>query len=190
MIHPDTAVRFIAPAVGRGVIATAPIPQGTITWVRDPLDAGWPVEDVMGWPDVYWAVLYRTCLLIDGTVVQPWDHARLVNHSCEPNCAGTRFGFEVALVDINPGEQMTNDYDGFALPGDPPFACECGSPACRGLDVYRASHEVRSRLEVRVGEALKHTLLLPQPLLDLVPPDRLTAALDALTLQPEPFSLV
>ena len=185
MIHPDTAVRLIDPEIGHGVVATARIPQGTITWVRDPLDEGWPLEEVLRWPPVYWPVLYRTCLLIDRTVVQPWDHARLVNHACAPNCAGTQFGFEVALRDIDPGEQLTNDYDGFALPGDPPFACKCGGPECRGLDVYRASAEVRLRLETRVGEALRHASLVPQPLLDLLQPGRLAAALDALLLQPE-----
>ena len=38
MIHPNTELRFINKEVGYGVVATKPIPAGTITWVLDKLD--------------------------------------------------------------------------------------------------------------------------------------------------------
>ena len=38
MIHPASELRFVSPMVGYGLIATAKIPKGTITWVRDGLD--------------------------------------------------------------------------------------------------------------------------------------------------------
>jgi len=38
MMHPHTKVQFISDEVGHGVVATAFIPKGTITWVQDPLD--------------------------------------------------------------------------------------------------------------------------------------------------------
>ena len=38
MIHPHSALRFISPDIGFGVVATQFIPAGTITWVLDPLD--------------------------------------------------------------------------------------------------------------------------------------------------------
>ena len=33
-----------------------------------------------------------------------------MNHSCQPNCAGTELGLEIALVDIEIGDELTNDY--------------------------------------------------------------------------------
>ena len=179
MIHPDTEPRFISPDVGVGLVATAPIPKGTITWVRDPLDGGWPLEDVLSWPVEYRSIIYRTCLRIGHEVIQPWDHGRLLNHACDPNCAGTDLGFEIALRDIGSGEQLTNDYGDFALPDDPPFHCRCGSPWCRQLEVYRFSNEARRRLVAQVGAALRHAAGVPQPLFDLLAPGRLESALDA-----------
>jgi hypothetical protein len=38
LIHPDSELRFIDPAIGYGVFATSLIPKGTFTWVRDELD--------------------------------------------------------------------------------------------------------------------------------------------------------
>lgn len=38
MMHPHTRVQFIGDEVGQGVVATAFIPKGTVTWVQDPLD--------------------------------------------------------------------------------------------------------------------------------------------------------
>ena len=38
MIHPHTELRFISPEVGYGVFATALIPEGTITYVKDSLE--------------------------------------------------------------------------------------------------------------------------------------------------------
>ena len=38
MLHPDTTLAWIDDTIGVGVIATKPIPKGTITWARDALD--------------------------------------------------------------------------------------------------------------------------------------------------------
>ena len=38
MIHPKTELRFISNDIGHGVVATAFIPAGTITWALDNLD--------------------------------------------------------------------------------------------------------------------------------------------------------
>lgn len=68
-----------------------------------------------------------------------WDHGRFVNHSCEPNCCSTGFDLEIAVRDIRPGEELTDDYGTFNI--DYEFACHCGSPRCRGM--IRATDALR-----------------------------------------------
>jgi len=46
----------------------------------------------------------------DGNYVLARDRARFVNHSCRPNSVPTADGFEIAIVDIAPGDQIINDY--------------------------------------------------------------------------------
>lgn len=56
-----------------------------------------------------------------------------INHSCSPNAFMRRFRNTVevyALRDINPGEELTCDYDDSHHDGTRP--CTCGSPTCRG----------------------------------------------------------
>ena len=45
-----------------------------------------------------------------GNYVLCWDHARFVNHSFKANCLSTAYDFEIAIRDIRPGEQLTDDY--------------------------------------------------------------------------------
>lgn len=176
MIHPRTEVRAVSLEVGLGVVATALLPRGTIVWVRDPLDGGWRIEDVMIWPEAYRPLLYQTCFVLGAEVVQPWDHARYMNHSCDPSCAGTEHGFEVALREIAPGEPLTNDYDGFALRGEPPFLCTCGAPSCRGRDVFQAPAAARQRRADDLVHALADVTRVPQPLATLLQPGQLDRA--------------
>jgi hypothetical protein len=56
--------------------------------------------------------------------------ARLINHSCDPNC-GIRDLFKiVAMRDIAPGEEITWDY-GMTENYVWRMKCTCGSPLCR-----------------------------------------------------------
>jgi hypothetical protein len=68
------------------------------------------------------------------------NEARFVNHACEPNCESViedRRVFIEALRSIQPGEELTYDYQIQREMDDPPdvdaiFACRCGSARCRG----------------------------------------------------------
>jgi uncharacterized protein len=68
------------------------------------------------------------------------NEARFVNHGCEPNCESVienRRVFIEALRTIEPGEELTYDYQIQREADDPPdvddlFACRCGAPGCRG----------------------------------------------------------
>jgi hypothetical protein len=46
----------------------------------------------------------------EGDYILCWDNARFVNHSSRSNCLTTAYEFEVAIRDIDPGEQLTDDY--------------------------------------------------------------------------------
>jgi hypothetical protein len=45
-----------------------------------------------------------------GNLVLCWDNGRFVNHSFNSNCLTTAYDFEIAIRDIQPGEQLTDDY--------------------------------------------------------------------------------
>lgn len=111
MIHPDTELQFINKDIGYGVVATALIPAGTITWALDRLDREFTPEQLQTLPVAYQNILdtysYRNN---KGNYVLCWDHGRYVNHSFNSNCLSTAYDFEVAVRDIHPGEQLTDDY--------------------------------------------------------------------------------
>lgn len=111
MIHPHTELQFINDKIGYGLVATRFIPKGTITWVLDKLDRIFTPAQVAVMDDLYKHVLdiytYRNP---EGNYVLCWDNARFINHSSNSNCITTAYEFEIAVRDIHPGEQLTDDY--------------------------------------------------------------------------------
>ncbi|RXG25943.1 SET domain-containing protein [Leeuwenhoekiella marinoflava] len=111
MIHPHTEIRFISETVGHGVVATQFIPAGTITWALDKLDRDFTPADFDKLDPLYQTILetytYRNKA---GNLVLCWDNGRFVNHSFKSNCISTAYDFEVAVRDIYPGEELTDDY--------------------------------------------------------------------------------
>lgn len=111
MIHPHTEIKFISEHVGYGVVATRFIPQGTITWVLDELDREFTPEQVLGFDQPVQDILDIYCFRNKvGNYVLCWDHGRFVNHSFNSNCLSTAYDFEIAIRDIEVGEQLTDDY--------------------------------------------------------------------------------
>jgi hypothetical protein len=72
------------------------------------------------------------------------NDARFINHSCEPNCESAierRRVFIDAIRDIDPGEELSYDYQIGRERGDPSnvdeiYACRCGSKECRGTMLW------------------------------------------------------
>lgn len=111
MIHPHTELKFISNEVGYGVVATQFIPAGTITWVLDKLDREFSPSEFQQMESIYQTILDTyTFRNNQGNLVLCWDNGRYVNHSFSSNCLTTAYDFEIAIRDINPGEQLTDDY--------------------------------------------------------------------------------
>ncbi len=71
-----------------------------------------------------------------------FNTARLINHSCEPNCEVTGSGLKIwvfAIKDIQKGEEFSYDY-GFSFDKDfRNFPCRCNSKKCCGYIVREGS---------------------------------------------------
>lgn len=127
MIHPDTEIRFISKEIGYGVVATKLIPKGTITWVLDALDREFTPSQIARLDSVFQDILYTYTFRNNvGNFVLCWDHGRYVNHSFKSNCMSTAYDFEIAIRDIHPGEQLTDDY-GYLNVTEPFFALDEGT---------------------------------------------------------------
>ncbi len=82
---------------------------------------------------------------LDGAM--EWNPARLLNHSCAPNCEAQSDDdriWIVALRDIKAGEELTFNYN-YDLEDYKDHPCRCGSPGCVGYIVAEEFFEhVRS----------------------------------------------
>lgn len=88
---------------------------------------------------------------LDGNV--PWNTARLINHSCDPNCEAWIVGRRIyihALRDIQNGEELTFDY-GFDVDCYEDHPCLCGRAGCVG---YIVGRDQWPELEKRLGRPL------------------------------------
>ena len=170
MIHPHTELRYINEQIGFGVFATQFIPKGTITWALDELDQILDSEYVetvdKAKSNLIKKYAYRNQ---SGQYVLCWDLGRYVNHSFHANCMGTAYEFEIAIRDINPGEQLTDDYGTLNI--DEPFECILEEGTDR-KKVYPNDllyyHEEWDR---KVIESFKHLYEVKQPLFNLVRED-------------------
>ena len=71
-----------------------------------------------------------------------FNTARLINHSCEPNCEVSGTGLKVwvyAIKDIKKDDELSYDY-GFSYDKDyKQFPCRCGTKNCIGYIVREGS---------------------------------------------------
>ncbi len=110
MIHPHTELKFISQEMGHGLVATQVIPAGTITWTQDRLDQVFTPEEFDTLNPLYQNILEVYSFKNNqGNLVLCWDNGRYVNHSFNSNCLSTAYDFEIAIRDIQIGEQLTDD---------------------------------------------------------------------------------
>ncbi len=111
MIHPKTELKLINNEIGYGVVAKEFIPAGTITWALDDLDREFTPAQYDKMKPFYKDILDTYCYRNNkGNLVLCWDYGRYVNHSFKSNCLSTAYDFEIAIRDIQAGEELTDDY--------------------------------------------------------------------------------
>lgn len=167
MMHPDTELRMVNPQIGRGVFATRFIPMGTITYADDALEIHIPADSPLH-NDPRYRDIIETYAHIDrnGQWTLCWDIARYVNHCCHCNTITTAYGFEIAIRDIQPGEQITDEYALFEPNCDMELICEYADcrKRIRPDDVERYGDQ----WDAQIQAALARLNQVPQPLLPFV----------------------
>ncbi|MBU1564147.1 MAG: SET domain-containing protein [Proteobacteria bacterium] len=169
MIIPCTKVVYINEDKGNGVVATARIPQGTVTWVFDDLDREIPMDRLerMSLP-CQEATLTYSYRNNRGHLIFCWDNERFINHSFKPNCCLTAYNFEIAIRNIEPGEELTNDYGAFNIIA--PFAVD--SEGSERTTVYPDDLLRYNGLwDGQLQEAFSRFLHVEQPLRQVFSPD-------------------
>jgi SET domain-containing protein len=82
--------------------------------------------------------------VIDGEGV-----AAFINHSCDPNCEADEVKGRVWIIaarNIQPGEELTYDYNLYDGELDDPSACFCGTSNCRGSMYSEEELDRRAKL--------------------------------------------
>lgn len=174
MIHPHTELRHVSPTIGVGVFATAPIPRGTIVYVKDALDIEITPQQFAQLDPITGGLADKYAYIDErGVRIVSWDHAKYVNHKCACNTISTGYGFEIVLQDIAAGEEITDDYGLFNI--TTPIRVTCGCANCR--EVVRATDIDRyaAGWDAQVRDALRHIGEVSQPLWELIDAATLTA---------------
>lgn len=164
MIHPDTELCWISAEIGHGVRATRRIPKGTLTWVLCSLDRALTRADVDALGPQYRALVDRYAYVDHlGRQILCWDAGRHVNHHCDANSRALGLEAQIAIRDIEPGEELTCDYGECNL--DEALACSCGSLGCRGTIAATDLQTLAERWDAEIRAAVAAAAGLPQPLL-------------------------
>ena len=171
MLHPYTRVQFINELKGYGVVATRRIPMGTITWVQDRLDQIMDISEVEKLEKVYRDII-DTYTFRDnqGKYVLCWDHGKYINHSFNANCLTTPYNFEIAVRDIEEGEEFTDDY-GYLNVSEPFYPDDENTErkVVYPDDLVRFHKDWDAKLEI----AFMKILSVDQQLMNLISPEQL-----------------
>jgi uncharacterized protein len=144
-----------SPIHGTGGFAATNIPSRTriIEYVGERIDKRESLRRCEGGNEYIFSLNETEDL--DGNV--SWNPARLINHSCAPNCdveidAGRIWVF--SLRDISAGEEITFNY-GYDLEDYRNYPCACGAADCVGFIVGEQFFEHLRRQVVPKGELLE-----------------------------------
>jgi hypothetical protein len=176
MIHPDIQIKLIDEVVGYGIFATRMIPKGAIVYVKDNLEIEITSErfqqhsvEMKTWIEKYSYIDERGIRIIS------WDLAKYVNHCCDSNTLSTAYGFDIAIRDIEIGEQLTCDYA--MLNVEEEMELYCDKPNCRATLRPMDFEACADSWDVKVKSALKHFQAVEQPLIYLVEDEKIEAVL-------------
>ncbi|MBK7409989.1 MAG: SET domain-containing protein [Saprospirales bacterium] len=143
MIHPHTCIRHIDDVIGYGVFATQFLPKGTIVYVKDELEIDLSPEHYQSLPLTFRETVDKYSYIDEkGHRIVSWDFAKYVNHCCNCNTMSTGYGFEIAIRDIQEGEEITDEYGLFNMETE--MYVDCKQANCRrrimasDIDTYHA----------------------------------------------------
>lgn len=164
MMHPSTKLKLKSPEAGYGVFATSLIPTGTITYIQDELDIVISPEDEILNDPLYKDVLERFSFMNrNEKLVFCWDIAKYVNHCCQCNCMYTGYGFEVAIRDIQAGQEITDEYGLFNFSEEMDLICD--HKACREKLKADDINRFHREWDEKIKSALLKFFKVQQPLL-------------------------
>lgn len=167
MIHPNTTLQYINDTVGYGVFATAFIPVGTIVYIKDSLEqVVSPTDYLMYSPEMQEVIEKYSYIDERGNRIISWDFAKYVNHCCNCNTISTGYGFEIAIRDIQAGEQITDEYGIFNLEKE--MVLLCGTPGCRQMIKPGDFDAYYQEWDHKIKSALPRLFQVEQPLLPLL----------------------
>jgi len=131
---------------GRGAFARTDIPAGTriIEYTGEKVsnaEADRRYDDARMKRHHTFLFILNSRTVVDGAV--GGNQARLINHSCDPNCEAIIEGRHIwidALKDIRRGDELTYDYryewmSNYTVDDLDFYRCECGVRRCRGTIV-------------------------------------------------------
>lgn len=166
-MHPHTELRTVSPEIGVGVFATRRLPKGTILFVEDPLEITIPPDHPMlQYPAFRKLVDVYAIVKTDGHYEISWDYAKYVNHCCHYNAITTGFGFDIAIRDIEEGEQIRDDYGMFNVDYDMDLICSYED--CRRRVRTSDWDSCADQWEADARDALAHVREVPQVLWDIM----------------------
>lgn len=180
MIHPDTELRFVNDDIGYGVFATAFIPKGTIVYVKDCLEIEVTQEKFKDMDAACKDIAEKYSYIDErGVRIISWDNAKYVNHRCDCNSMSTGYGFEIAIRNIEKGEEITDEYGLFNIPF--PMEVNCGCVGCRKTISNKDIDKFYKEWDKRIKEAFCSLKEVPQPLLHLMDSDSVSDLLGYLS---------
>ena len=144
---------------GQGVFAKSKIKEGEVVAA---FDGPFLDNDFDGWTEDLsnHAIQYAKDSWRDSKGI-----ARLINHSCEPNCGIKNYFEVVAMRDILPGEHITWDYEMTEKSRWWKMKCHCGNKSCRKLigNYSRMPVAIRKKYQGFISEWLTGKQFLSRP---------------------------
>ena len=188
MIHPKTELKFINEHVGYGVFATEYIPEGTVVYVKDSLELVIsPTDYLLHSEDVQQVIEKYSYIDPQGNRVISWDFAKYVNHCCNCNTISTGYGFEIAIRDIEKGEQITDEYGIFNLTSE--MEVSCGMENCRKKITPNDFDTYYTDWDSKIRKSMTHLFAVEQPLMPFIE-EGTRKELDAFFQSPESYKSV
>lgn len=167
MMHPDTTAGYIGGYKGIGIIATKPLPMGTIIYVYDSMEIVLPPDDARITDPLYRNMLERYCFTDKrGNYVLCWDHGRYMNHCCHPNTLAMANECCIVIRDIAAGEELTEDYGLWRVVQ--PMALICDNPTCRNMVGANDNPLIADACDELIKNAIRKWRDVPQALLPLI----------------------